>query len=179
MRLPRRGRIRRVLEHRIRIPSWPIRPRIRRVLKWAGLTVCALMLTAWAMNLRWGFGVRSGRWGLTARAGRLSVSWDTTGLSSPVSTDWWTFRASPNRWYYGFVWPLSFEMPQKGIRVVWLPCCLPLIVAASPTVVLWYHDRRRIPPGHCQSCGYNLTGNVSGVCSECGTAVGGACPGKG
>ena len=24
-------------------------------------------------------------------------------------------------------------------------------------------------PGHC-SCGYNLTGNVSGVCPECGTA---------
>jgi predicted Zn-ribbon and HTH transcriptional regulator len=28
-----------------------------------------------------------------------------------------------------------------------------------------------LPPGHCQSCGYNLTGNVSGVCPECGTSV--------
>jgi len=27
------------------------------------------------------------------------------------------------------------------------------------------------PEGHCQSCGYNLTGNVSGRCSECGTDV--------
>ena len=27
------------------------------------------------------------------------------------------------------------------------------------------------PPGHCQKCGYNLTGNVSGVCPECGTAT--------
>ncbi len=30
---------------------------------------------------------------------------------------------------------------------------------------------RRDPPpprGHCQSCAYNLTGNVSGVCPECG-----------
>lgn len=26
----------------------------------------------------------------------------------------------------------------------------------------------RPPPGHCQACGYNLTGNVSGVCPECG-----------
>lgn len=24
-------------------------------------------------------------------------------------------------------------------------------------------------PGHCTCCGYDLTGNVSGVCSECGT----------
>ena len=29
--------------------------------------------------------------------------------------------------------------------------------------------RPRFPIGQCQSCGYNLTGNVSGVCSECGT----------
>lgn len=29
--------------------------------------------------------------------------------------------------------------------------------------------RRRLPRGHCQSCGYNLTGNVSGYCPECGT----------
>jgi len=25
------------------------------------------------------------------------------------------------------------------------------------------------PPGHCRTCGYNLRGNVSGVCPECGT----------
>ena len=25
-----------------------------------------------------------------------------------------------------------------------------------------------IPAYHCTECGYNLTGNVSGVCSECG-----------
>ncbi|MBI5764999.1 MAG: hypothetical protein HZA51_15895 [Planctomycetes bacterium] len=27
------------------------------------------------------------------------------------------------------------------------------------------------PRGSCQSCGYNLTGNVSGRCPECGTDV--------
>lgn len=26
-------------------------------------------------------------------------------------------------------------------------------------------------PGHCNTCGYNLTGNVSGICSECGAKV--------
>jgi hypothetical protein len=35
----------------------------------------------------------------------------------------------------------------------------------------WYHDRRSIPPGHCQKCGYDLTGNESGRCPECGTAI--------
>jgi hypothetical protein len=26
-------------------------------------------------------------------------------------------------------------------------------------------------PGFCTSCSYNLTGNVSGVCPECGTVI--------
>jgi len=30
---------------------------------------------------------------------------------------------------------------------------------------------RWLPPGHCKKCGYNLIGNVSGVCPECGTAM--------
>ena len=31
--------------------------------------------------------------------------------------------------------------------------------------------RRKILDRVCTHCGYNLTGNVSGVCPECGTAV--------
>ena len=31
--------------------------------------------------------------------------------------------------------------------------------------------RRRVERGGCAACGYALTGNVSGVCPECGTAV--------
>ncbi len=31
--------------------------------------------------------------------------------------------------------------------------------------------RARIGPLSCRSCGYNLTGNVSGICPECGVAV--------
>ena len=27
------------------------------------------------------------------------------------------------------------------------------------------------PSGHCQSCGYDLTGNTSGRCPECGEAI--------
>jgi len=32
--------------------------------------------------------------------------------------------------------------------------------------VRWTSSRR---PGDCQYCGYSLTGNVSGICPECGT----------
>ncbi|GMU24132.1 MAG: hypothetical protein AMXMBFR13_42090 [Phycisphaerae bacterium] len=30
---------------------------------------------------------------------------------------------------------------------------------------------RTVPTGCCRECGYDLTGNLSGVCPECGTAV--------
>jgi predicted RNA-binding Zn-ribbon protein involved in translation (DUF1610 family) len=36
----------------------------------------------------------------------------------------------------------------------------------------WYSKRRRKLTNVCISCGYNLTGNVSGICPECGTEIG-------
>ncbi|HSZ54656.1 MAG TPA: hypothetical protein VK797_03290 [Tepidisphaeraceae bacterium] len=33
----------------------------------------------------------------------------------------------------------------------------------------WVHPIRL--PGQCRRCGYDLTGNTSGVCSECGTSL--------
>ena len=45
-----------------------------------------------------------------------------------------------------------------------------ILFAVLPCIWTWRTVRawRRHPPGHCQSCGYNLTGNTSGVCPECG-----------
>ncbi len=51
-----------------------------------------------------------------------------------------------------------------------LPLWMPFLLIAIPTAILFWRDRR-IPPGHCQRCGYDLTGNVSGVCPECGLPV--------
>jgi hypothetical protein len=58
-----------------------------------------------------------------------------------------------------------------------LPLHLGLGMAGYATPLLifgllsrWYAPVRFLP-GHCQKCGYNLTGNVSGVCPECGERV--------
>ncbi|MCC6358656.1 MAG: hypothetical protein IT450_07930 [Phycisphaerales bacterium] len=37
--------------------------------------------------------------------------------------------------------------------------------------LFWWLDRRRPRPGCCSACGYDLTGNVSGTCPECGRAI--------
>ncbi len=38
-------------------------------------------------------------------------------------------------------------------------------------ILLFMYETRRRMSGHCQQCGYNLTGNVSGRCPECGETV--------
>jgi hypothetical protein len=41
-------------------------------------------------------------------------------------------------------------------------------------IALWCHTRRKtFEGGLCHRCGYDLTGNISGVCPECGTKIGG------
>jgi predicted RNA-binding Zn-ribbon protein involved in translation (DUF1610 family) len=46
------------------------------------------------------------------------------------------------------------------------------VTAGTGRLLLIRRHRRRIirdQKGLCRSCGYNLTGNMSGVCPECGT----------
>ena len=61
-----------------------------------------------------------------------------------------------------------------GVRrrgwATFVPLWLPFIAVTVPTAVFWWIDPRRYPEGHCP-CGYNLTGNVSGTCPECGRAA--------
>ena len=51
-----------------------------------------------------------------------------------------------------------------------LPLWIPFVLVMVPTVFCIWRDRRVIPPGHCKKCRYDLEGNVSGICPECGTA---------
>jgi hypothetical protein len=53
----------------------------------------------------------------------------------------------------------------------------PLAMTAAVLPGMWFRRRlqrtRRLSAGCCSACGYDLTGNTSGVCPECGTAVAG------
>ncbi len=49
-----------------------------------------------------------------------------------------------------------------------IPLWIPFAALAAPTGMVCILGRRRPKPGHCRRCGYNLTGNTSGICPECG-----------
>jgi hypothetical protein len=61
--------------------------------------------------------------------------------------------------------------------VTWLvPPPVPATLTPAETAALRALGYLATPPttgvkGQCLACGYNLTGNVSGVCPECGTRI--------
>ncbi|MCC6359748.1 MAG: hypothetical protein IT450_13465 [Phycisphaerales bacterium] len=56
------------------------------------------------------------------------------------------------------------------LRTLTIPLWLPLLMIGIPTASCW-RRLRRPAPGCCKKCGYDLTGNVSGTCPECGTPL--------
>ncbi len=72
----------------------------------------------------------------------------------------------------GFYW--FYDNTSQREIVARFPCWGPTVLLAPVFFVLvraeWIARRRR-RTGCCLTCGYNLTGNVSGICPECGTAT--------
>ena len=90
---------------------------------------------------------------LTTRAHRPSGSKRWVGWSTVPpygGLNWWPLSAG------------SATVPHYALPL-WIPavCCL------IPGLYLW-RTGGKTPVGHCQGCGYNLTGNESGTCPECG-----------
>jgi len=96
-------------------------------------------------------------------------------------------RVAEDRWYFGFR-SIDLGIGYSGtyitpgyVRIhgasyqlrapLWF---LAALAGAYPVIVAirYVRSRRRRPPEACKRCGYNLTGNVSGICPECGTPIG-------
>lgn len=141
-----------------------LRSRTSRVLKWTGTGLCLLVLAGFIYSVRHvvSFIASHDRYEASLEAGCITFQWQPKIWRNP--------RFPPERGLqFGgsdgtiFWWP-GAQLKPFGVMV---PLWLPFIVVAVPTTILWRRDRR-IPPTHCQNCGYDLTGNVSGRCPECG-----------
>lgn len=51
-----------------------------------------------------------------------------------------------------------------------LPLYAVLAAVAIPTLLVWRFGPKPVKAGHCR-CGYDLTGNESGICPECGVTI--------
>ena len=162
------------------------RSRTRRILKWVGLAMSGVVVLAWVISratsimvdptksLRvaiYGGGVRYAIW----RPGRTDDLVGVVWIQTPP-------KAEKQGWYlcevYGAEatrWLPSVGVSDPALRgtivhTAYIPFWMLLALVGLPTAILWYRDRRW-PKGRCQSCGYDLTGNVSGICPECGEPI--------
>ena len=169
----------------------PKRSRFRRILEWAGAGVCLLILAAWTAstqsifeylntdgNVFISFSLYSGRLAATYIVYDYADSKTVRNFDSPAL--WRRRRITRNgswkeriglhlpqvRRGDGFM-GMCNPTPSKETTLRF-PLWIPFAAIAMPTGFLFLRDRRRIPPGHCQTCGYNLTANTSGICPECG-----------
>ena len=142
------------------------RSRVRRVVKWGGTGLCALIVIAWVVST-W----RTVTYATIGRP-RYAVNLDAGGLycvripnpPRSLKPGWHMYpRQGPMLWKPDWDWYRSLQ----GVRI---PFWLPLLLLLVPLALLWRRGQQ-VPPGHCHTCGYDLTGNVSGRCPECGTPV--------
>jgi hypothetical protein len=148
------------------------RGRVRRVGKWIGTLAGLLILLTALAGLKWhnvSFG-NQGRF-LTAAGGAVELVWSAARGRNPrfmVGKPHASWQAVFALWSSYALWPHNYRS-SSGTVIVSVPLWILFLLASAPTALLWYLDRRRFPPGHCERCGYDLTGNTSGRCSECGT----------
>lgn len=151
-------------------------PKWRRRLKWGGFTLCLLVLLTWGASLflTWGYFV--------ANPGRYMIDVNLNG--GVLLAHWWDDYDSPlrllvfpresafdiRREFSPPSWRLELETGSKGYVGIGLPLWVVFVVVVIPTAFLFWRDCR-IPAGYCENCGYDLTGNTSGVCPECGESL--------
>jgi hypothetical protein len=150
------------------------RSRTTRSLKWVGLVGSALLAGLWVTTLYHTVSYRSSKI-VASRNQVTSLRFSHGAIAIYTIRDarlpgrwWYHSRSSPLLTDMTSIWPEVYSST-KGFALR-LPLFFLLVLAALPTAWLWYRDRRP-PKWHCESCGYNLTGNVSGVCPECGNRI--------
>lgn len=144
------------------------------------LIVLAVVLSVWLISAIYPIVVCMDRFAFTIRANQIGVYTAT----QPMTADGEMWRFGGARMS---AWPESVWLPSSNtsgmstetagqttfsayvtsyfLPIHFLVGCL-LLVAVPLFVV-----SRNFPSGHCRRCGYNLTGNTSGTCPECGTTV--------
>jgi hypothetical protein len=111
------------------------------------LTLCLIPIGAWR----------------TARHGGSRVAYFLYGAACTSLVSLEPAHALP-------FWGSDSQFFTRGVVVV----AFPIVTGLCCNLVTWFRsdflDLDRMPEGVCQ-CGYDLTGNVSGRCPECGTVI--------
>ncbi len=137
-----------------------MKPRLRRLILSIGFSLTMVLTVAWILSWWWRASVYFGGW--VAISCHYGVVKFYNYSDFDGATHWHFERAAHHE--FELVWWLRFNN-----FVAIIPLWIPWLAVLGGTVFVWLRFK---PPatGHC-SCGYNLAGNESGACPECGTPV--------
>lgn len=150
-----------------------MRRRLRAFILWTSLAAAALLLGVWVMSVWYTVEIRKGADVIRSHPGRLLLFWETpfsfdaASLISRVDERAnWNF---PHGWWFehdSMSWPGGPPM----FHALYVPYWPLILLTAAPAAWILFRDRRRLPPGHCTKCRYDLRGSASqsAVCPECG-----------
>ncbi len=132
--------------------------RLRTITLWTGTLLRVLIAAAFVVSARWQVAAQAGKVCVYVMVGSILVLLDDP-LTIPVVVDGHSFGLA-----HWTMWPAD------GQWFIEFPIYAPFAAVAIPTLLAWRFWPKPVKPGHCE-CGYDLTGNTSGVCPECGAEV--------
>lgn len=158
--------------------------------KWTGIVLCMLTFVTWVLTAPI-FMNRMYVVQYSDASSWVGIEWGVCHFSKYSKTNrllqelipfqgYWSFRVKPmlawahatNPSTYGIEFPsFSTTSGNGGFGMnVRVPLFLLFLVIAMSTSGLWYFDHCA-QRGHCRKCDYDLTGNMSGICPECGAPI--------
>ena len=140
-------------------------PRLLGCARWTALgATCAIGLVTIA-SIPWQcVWYSNGEIRIEAASGHLQIGWLLGGWNALG------IRVHENK-KWNFSWNLGWKTRTDAHHVLSVSLLVPLVLLALTTRALWRTKRWWWQEGHCNKCGYDLTGNVSGRCPECGESV--------
>ena len=149
-------------------------PHRRDRIKRAAVIVSAVLAATFLLPIRYGDPGRNYEVGVVW--GCFVIGWG----SIPETSQWISWGSYPNGFrcdnrlkdlsHIGQIPVLPIHKAWRSANWLVVPVWPLFIPVIAIGFLLWLRDRQ-IVPGHCKGCRYNLTGNVSGICPECGMPI--------
>ena len=146
------------------------RRRLRSIIIWTGTTLCVLIAAAFVASAWWQVAVQVPRPNGPAfylMSGSILIVTDAM-LTVVISSDTHSRGLRQwNAWTFQRLGSKTRRGPTVIVTYIEFPLWLPFLAVAVPTLLV-LRFVPKFPSGGCRRCGYDLTGNLSGTCPECG-----------
>jgi hypothetical protein len=133
-------------------------------MRWAGTVLSVFIFLAAAWSTIWAADLITADLCVSFQDAKLSFAWANEKFLADGTYHFEIRNRTSNS--------LALMVPQLAwfrLRQATLHLWVPFLICAAPTAWLWYSNRSPAP-GKCR-CGYDLTGNTSGRCPECGACT--------